>query len=195
MYKIIASLLFIFTTFAISAEDTYVFEAKGEFAKELKSLVEKYSKEGKIEAKVYKKESLTEDKSKTETSSLLSIFTDNSAEELKSADIEEGRLFYQKRCTNCHGVNAQKVAYNNSRVLTTLTPIQIVNALESYRSDFEYGNSTRVIMQEQTYSLSSKTIQSLAVYIYSLKHETKESLQKSSTQLQEDNEAPTSYLQ
>ena len=34
-----------------ATEETYVFEAKGEFAKELKALVEKYSKEGKIKDK------------------------------------------------------------------------------------------------------------------------------------------------
>ncbi len=190
MIKLIASLLFIFTTLSIAKDDTYVFEAKGEFAKELKMLVDKYSKEGKIEAKVYKK-----DESETYTTTLLSVFEDNTAEELKHANVKKGRIFYQKRCTKCHGVNAEKIAYNNSRVLTSLTPIQIVDALENYRSDPDYGNSTKYIMQEQAYALSTETIQSIAVYIYSLNHEAKLPTSKTESPTQTNTGVPTSYLQ
>ena len=66
MKKIITSLLFIAIAL-FATDDTYVFEAKGEFAKELKALVEKYSKEGKIEAKVYQKSDMPkEEESKSE---------------------------------------------------------------------------------------------------------------------------------
>ena len=72
MIKILASLLFVFSTFCVAADDTYVFEAKGAFAKELKTLVEKYSKEGKIEARVYKKDDIS--KKRTRTKTILSAF-------------------------------------------------------------------------------------------------------------------------
>ena len=44
------SLLACLLTFSLNAADepSYIFEAKGEFAKELKSLVEKYSKDAKV---------------------------------------------------------------------------------------------------------------------------------------------------
>ena len=47
------SLLACLLTFSLNAADepSYIFEAKGEFAKELKSLVEKYSKDEKLKTK------------------------------------------------------------------------------------------------------------------------------------------------
>ena len=51
------SLLACLLTFSLNAVDepSYIFEAKGEFAKELKSLVEKYSKDENISINVYEK--------------------------------------------------------------------------------------------------------------------------------------------
>ena len=37
-----------------AGDDTYVFEAKGEFAKELKSLIEKHSKDENVTVNIYK---------------------------------------------------------------------------------------------------------------------------------------------
>ena len=53
------SFLACFFAFALNAadnasDDTYVFEAKGEFAKELKSLIEKHSKDENITVNIYK---------------------------------------------------------------------------------------------------------------------------------------------
>ncbi len=195
MYKITASLLFIFTTLTIASDDTYVFEAKGEFARELKSLVEKYSKEGKIEAKVYEKKEVVKKETKTQT--MLSFFTDNTAEELKYANIEQGEMLYQKNCASCHGVKANDSKYASARKLSTLKPLETIELLEGYKLNYDgkFGGSNRFIMKPQADHLTSTEMQSIVVYIYSLNHDTKLPSSVNSTQTEEENEAPTSYLQ
>jgi cytochrome c553 len=192
------SLLFLFLTFASAADDTYVFEAKGEFAKELKSLVEKYSKEGKIEAKVYNKKDLKQPESINTTQTILSVFTDNTAEELKFADIDKGKLLYQKSCYLCHVQNASENKYASSRKLTTLKPLKIVELLEGYQKNYSgnFGGSARYIMKPQADNLTGEEMQSIAVYIYSLNHESKlPSTSEESTQTVDNDEKPSSYLQ
>ncbi len=195
MIKILASLLFVFSTFSIAADDTYVFEAKGAFAKELKTLVEKYSKEGKIEARVYKKDDMA--KKKTRTKTILSVFTDDTAEELKYADVSKGEELYQKECASCHGIKADNNKYANARKLSTLKPLEIIELLEGYRENYngKFGGSLRAIMQPQVGSMLSEDMQSIAVYIYSLNHDTKLPISEDSTHIDKNNEIPTSYLQ
>ena len=197
MYKILASLILVFTTFSIAADDTYVFEAKGEFAKEMKALVEKYSKEGKIEAKVYKKSDAERTYTENKTQGILSIFTDNTAEELKYADVSKGEKIYNQSCYSCHGINADESHYNSARKLSTLKPLEIANILKEYRSDYEgdFGGVNKFIMKPQADNLTEQDMQSVAVYIYSLNHSTKLPTSENSTQVEEEKEAPSSYLQ
>ncbi len=195
MYKILVTLLFIFSTFTIAKDDTYVFEAKGEFAKEMKALVEKYSKEGKIEAKVYKKENIRPEESKTKT--ILSLFTNDTAEELKYADVHKGEKLYQNNCASCHGANADEVKYGGVRKLSVLKPLEIVNLLEGYKENYEgnFGGTNRFIMKPNADDLTGEEMQSIAVYIYSLNHDTKLPMSENSTQVDEEKEVPSSYLQ
>jgi cytochrome c553 len=195
MYKIVISLLFVFITLSSATDDSYVFEAKGAFAKELKALVEKYKKEGKVEVTVYKKSDLKETKTKTITKTILSAFTQDDAEALKYADIEVGERIYQSKCASCHGKNANDNSYANPRKLSTLKPIEIARLLKNYRDMVNFGGSTRFIMKPQADGLVSDEMQSIAVYIYSLNHDTKTTTSADSTQVEENNEAPTSYLQ
>lgn len=201
MTKILKSLLFITITitFSFAAEDTYVFEAKGEFAKEMKALVEKYSKEGKIEAKVYKKEDLKKKETKTITQGVLGIFTDNTAEELKYADVVQGEKIYQKNCASCHGVKANNSKYASARKLSTLKPLKIVELLEGYKANYDgkFSSGTSIIMKPQADNLTSGEMQSIAVYIYSLNNDTKSLPSENSNieVVEESDEVPTSYLQ
>lgn len=197
MTKILTLLLFIVITFSIAAEDTYVFEAKGEFAKEMKALVEKYSKEGKIEAKVYKKEDMKKKETKTVTQGVLGLFTDNTAEALKYADVERGEKIYQNTCASCHGVKANESKYATARKLSTLTPLKIVELLEGYKLNYDgnFGRGNSIIMKPQADNLTSEDMQSIAAYIYSLNHDNKSSISEDSTQIEENDEKPSSYLQ
>jgi len=188
MIKILASLLFIFTTFSIAADDTYVFEAKGEFAKELKTLMDKYAKEGKIEIKK------VEEKVETETVGIVEAFLNN--EEI-TGNVEIGKKIYNNRCFTCHGINANDSKYNNARKLSTLNKKTLVDQIEAYGSTYNenHGGSTRVIMHEAVVGMSTSEIVSVSSYIYSLNHDTKLPTSVNSTQVEEEKEAPTSYLQ
>jgi len=190
MKKIVLFLFFI--ALLNAAEDSYVFEAKGEFAKELKALVEKYKKDGKVEVTVYKKSDTKE--KKTITQNILSKFTSTDAENLSQADITIGKKIYQTRCASCHGINANENKYANSRKLSTLKAIEIADLLKAYR-DRGYGGSTKFIMKPQADMLLGSEMQSVAVYIYSLNHNTKTPTSIDSTRVEEEKEAPSSYLQ
>jgi len=168
MHKILASFSLLVVVCLHAQEDTYVFEAKGEFAKELKSLVEKYSKEGKIEANVYEKGYEPQSESKTITQSLLSVFDSSDAEALKYADIGKGEQIYQAKCASCHGVSAKENRYGSARVLSTLEPTEIYTQLRGYRNEEDFGGSLKYIMQPKASGLLDKDMQSIAVYIYSL---------------------------
>ena len=197
MYKLFISIVFVFTTFLTAAEDTYVFEAKGAFAEELKSLVEKYSKEGKIEAKVYKKEEFQKTESQTITASILSTFSKDTADELKYADIEAGKKKYLNSCIDCHGANADDNKYASGRKLSTLTPIEIVDQLEGYQSNYEgdFGGTMRFLMKPQADNLNLNDKQSVAVYIYSIKNgEDIKKIKNNEANKNNKNKEKTSYL-
>lgn len=100
-------LLLSLSAFAQEQEKSYVFEAKGKFAEELKALVEKYSKDGKVDVTVYENKEAIQSESQTITQSILSTFTSDDAEDLKYADIAKGEMLYQKSCASCHGEKAE----------------------------------------------------------------------------------------
>ena len=125
------------------------------------------------------------------------LFTDDTAEELKYADVSKGEELYQKECASCHGIKADDNTYANARKLSTLKPLEIVELLEGYRENYDgkFGGSLRAIMQPQVGSMLSEDMQSIAVYIYSLNHDAKLPTSEDSTHVDNNNEIPTSYLQ
>lgn len=197
MYKLLITFLFVIITFSLAAEDSYVFEAKGAFAKDLKALVEKYKKDGNIEVTVYKKGDVAMSESKTITQSIISAFSKDTAESLKYADVSKGEKIYTNHCSRCHGKNANSTKYSNARKLSTLKPITIVELLEGYKSNYEgnFGGSTRFIMKPQADKLTSEDMQSIAVYIYSINNSI--DIQKTSEKQEEikDNSSLNNYLQ
>ena len=173
MYKILASLLFIFTTLSIASDDSYVFEAKGEFAKELKALVEKYSKEGKIEAKVYKK-------SDTVIGSLFQRDVSNI----------DGKETFTKKCSSCHGIKGERSPGYGAKQLNKMTRDEIEKAIWNYKHDDQYGGSGKMLMKSVVVPLREVELNSIINYLHG-----KQSTSVNSTQVEEEKEAPTSYLQ
>ncbi len=171
MIKIIATLLLSFVIL-VGADESYVFEAKGEFAKELKALVEKYSKEGKIEAKVYKK-------SDGIINSILNKYDENL----------DGKELFTKKCSNCHGKKGEEEAGAGSRIIKNLSKDDFLIALRSYQLDDQYGGSMKMLMQSATEGLRENEAE--AIYSY-LKGE--KTLQNS-TNVEKNQEESSSYLQ
>jgi len=177
MHKIFTVLLFIFITFSTASEETYVFEAKGEFAKELKLLVEKYSQEGKIDAKVYVK--------KIERGSMIdSIFSKNKI-------IINGKKIYNKQCSTCHGEKGKRSPGYGARTMNTMTKDDIERAILNYKNDMQYGGSGKMLMQGVSVSLRGVELNSIIAYVL----DTSTIDVKISTQSKENNTAPTSYLE
>ena len=173
MSKILLSLLLTLVTFTYAAEETYVFEAKGEFAKELKALVEKYSKEGKIDAKVYKKDD-----------SIISSILGRG-----SYDIN-GEKIYAKNCALCHGVHGEVGAGAGSRILKDMSKDDMITSMYAYQNDEHYGGSMKMIMQNSVIGIGEKKI----ISIYNYLHGTKQNV-GDSTQIEQKNEPASSYLQ
>ncbi|WP_458700966.1 c-type cytochrome [Sulfurospirillum sp. 1307] len=172
MFKILLSLLFVFVAFTYAAEDKYVFEAKGEFAKELKALVEKYSKEGKIDAKVYKRDD-----------SIVSSILGSG-----SYDID-GKKLYEKKCASCHGMNGEVGAGAGSRILKDIPKEDMITAIYAYQNDMHYGGALKSLMQPSVVGLSEKKIISIYNYLHGVGNE------KKSTKVEEKIEEKSSYLQ
>ncbi|MBE0496984.1 MAG: c-type cytochrome [Campylobacterales bacterium] len=140
------------------AEETYVFTAKGEFAKELKALMEKHAQEGKVEIQ----ELSAEDASSGGVLNALLSPRSN------MGNVTAGKALYDRTCFKCHGVEAERSSYNNARVLRTLSKEELVTQIEGYRRGSDFGGSTSMIMHQAAVVLSTPEINSLAVYIKSL---------------------------
>lgn len=135
------SFLACFFAFTLNAadnanDDTYVFEAKGEFAKELKSLIEKHSKDENITVNIYK--SAPAAGGKTHSGKV-----NRNINSLK----EKGGEIFAEKCASCHGENGQKKAYRVSRKLKDLDAKEISIAISQYTTDLSYGGKMKNIMQ------------------------------------------------
>jgi len=173
MFKILLSLLFTIVTFTYAAEDTYVFEAKGAFAKELKALVEKYSKEGKIDAKVYKKDD----------SIVSSIFNPTKYD-------KSGKELYEKKCASCHGVNGEVGAGAGSKILKNMSKDDMIFAIYSYGNDEHYGGPMKSLMQDKVVGLNEEKVTAIYNYLHGTEKSTENSIK-----IEEENEPAGSYLQ
>ena len=73
-----------------------------------------------------------------------------------------------KKCSSCHGVNAEKKALNKSDIIQNWDSAKIENALKGYQ-DGTYGGTMKGLMKSQTRTLTDKDIEALAKYIPTLK--------------------------
>lgn len=189
MFKLLVTLCFVLMAYLQATEEEYTFKAKGEFAKELKSLMEKYAKEGKIEIQ---KVEANQNSNRPYTSIVESILNSDDI----AGDIAFGKQLYDKTCFACHGQNAEKNTYPNARILSTLSKEELVKQLEGYSQDPTFGHSTKAVMYMQATGLQSYEIASLAVYIHSIKNGTSPISSSSNDNSSEnDNEVKSSYLQ
>lgn len=78
----------------------------------------------------------------------------------------DGSALY-KKCSSCHGNNAEKAALGKSAVIAGWSEGQIVDALKGYQAG-TYGKETKALMQGQAKSLSDEEIHALARHISKL---------------------------
>lgn len=185
MFKLLLSTLLLCTfLFADTKEEkTYIFKAKGEFAEELKALMEKHAQKGDVQIQEVKKTRTFGQKA----TSIVDSFLNN--EEL-SGDIAYGKHLYEKTCYRCHGKKADESTYSTARDLNTLTKKELYENLRSYKTDSDFGKSTRLIMHEQVSGMTAEEMVSVSAYIYSLHHSTDEAKKSMGTQKTDENEEP-----
>lgn len=119
-----------------ASDDTYVFEAKGEFAKELKSLIEKHSKDENVTVNIYKNTPAASGKA-------YGGKVNRNINSLK----ERGGAIFAEKCASCHGESGQKRAYGASRKIKDLSGKEIAMAISQYTTDLSYGGKMKNIMQ------------------------------------------------
>lgn len=149
------ALIAAFALFLSANQDSYIFEAKGEFAKELKALVEKYSAEQNLSINVY------ENAPSEQNSRFLNIGVDSNAKFNASL----GASLYAKKCASCHGENGEKRAHGVSKRLKDLSANDIEAAFSGYTSDPEFGGRLRDLMRPVASMTSYKDLGAIIAYL------------------------------
>ncbi len=168
MLKVLLSISFLFMSTFVNAEESYVFEAKGAFAKELKALVEKYSKEGKIDAKVYKKDD-----------TIVNTILGRNRVDLN------GQNVYTKKCASCHGANGEVSAGAGSRVIKNLSKDDYISSVTAYRIDEHHGGAMKMLMYDIAIGISDDEIEATYNYLHGMNtHKTNNLKTQSSDELE-----------
>ena len=143
------------TPFLLANDETYVFEAKGEFAKELKALVGKHSKDEDVEVNVYKTTPNVGD------SRFLGIGINKNID----YSTEQGKKIYDKKCLECHGEKGNKRPYAGVKKLSKMGGKEIYYSFQAYYSDPTHGKAGRIIMQPIAASTSSEELGYIIAYL------------------------------
>ncbi len=69
-----------------------------------------------------------------------------------------------KKCSACHGANAEKRALGKSKVIKDFTKDEIVTAIKGYK-DGTYGGAMKALMKGQVATLSDADAEAIAEYI------------------------------
>ena len=130
--------------------DTYVIEADGKLADELKEVVQKHSKDENASINVYKKS----------TSDL-----EKQGYQKVGAMANAGKEIYMQKCFSCHGETGERRAYGVSQPLKNMTGKEIAINLRAYTNDGSYGGRFKIIMQTQALKVTDDDMKLIIAYI------------------------------
>jgi len=142
----------------LKAEESYVFEAKGEFAKELKELVEKHSKDEGVDIKVYQAPSGNQN---VGDDRFLGIGLNTQIQYSK----EQGEKIYNDNCLKCHGENGTKRSASGVRRLSQMSGEEIYMSFNAYVNDPSHGTGHRVTMAPIADRITSTELGYIIAYL------------------------------
>ena len=130
--------------------DTYVIEADGKFADELKEVVQKHSKDENSSVEIYKKS----------TGDL-----EKQGYQKVGAMANRGKEIYMQKCFSCHGETGEKRAYGVSQPLKNMTGEEIAVSVHSYINDEDHGGKFKMVMRSQSMKLTDGDLDFIIAYI------------------------------
>ncbi|KYJ87133.1 c-type cytochrome [Sulfurovum riftiae] len=86
-----------------------------------------------------------------------------------AAPAEDGAALYMKKCSICHGPNADKTPIKNMKPIAGMKAEKIARILKFYQDDERIGHGYSENMVNSTVFLSQKAIDKIASYVSSLK--------------------------
>lgn len=145
----------------LSAADTtddssYVIEAKGDFGRELKALVEKYAADENVSINVYKKAPQDED-----NGGFINIGVDKN----RQYNASRGEALYNQHCLQCHGEKGSKRAMGVSERLNKMSGEDIAASMSAYNSDPDFGGQLKYVMAPMAKNVSFKQVGDIIAYL------------------------------
>jgi len=85
----------------------------------------------------------------------------------------DGKRFYEKRCSVCHGINGEKADLKGMAPLAGRDAGQLARKVRAFRDQEERHGAyaiyeTNQVMREATYSISNEQISAIATYLSGL---------------------------
>ncbi|AGZ81294.1 c-type cytochrome [Campylobacter fetus] len=136
-------------------DSSYVIEAKGDFGKELKALVEKYAKDENVSINVYKKSP------QDSSGGFINIGVDKN----RAYNASRGEELYNVNCKHCHGDKGTSRAMGASQRLADMSAEDISVAMSGYNSDPTFGGKLKYIMQPMAKNVNFSQVGDIIAYI------------------------------
>jgi cytochrome c553 len=75
-----------------------------------------------------------------------------------------GEYIFHNHCYSCHGINGEKTALNQSRVIRGMSQQELFLLLQQYKTT-SYSEKMKKLMSAQVKNLNKKELEALAEYI------------------------------
>lgn len=150
------SMLCCFSLFAFGANEVYFIKASGELGKEIAQMAKEYAQKNGTNVEIF----IDEDPRKYKDTRLIKAGVNKRGR--YSASL--GKELYEAKCASCHGTDIQKRP-SGTTMLKDMDAKDIEDSIISYRSDSEFGKSTRSVMQNIAKSITNADLGAIIFYI------------------------------
>lgn len=167
------------------AEETYVIEAKGEFGKELQSLIQKYAKDQNVSITTYERSKAPDSSSGGISFGVNKNYT---------YDSSRGEELYKANCFSCHGDKGTKRAMGASRRLSEIDAGEIEASFRAYQADSDHGGSYRDLMRTVAFKTTNSELGAIIAYLKGSNALRKEDSKQENSTIQTSPTPQGSYL-